>query len=128
MIFDRNELISKLKLELAIAERGGYYPSPRDPQQSPRIFRDSISCLNAGLEKKEHPCTECFLMCFVPSEHRDEPEPCHFIPLNSQRDTVASLGPDPDVVRGPLIAWLRRTIDDLETEGPRTPEWTRRRD
>jgi len=122
MIFDRNELISKLKLELAIAERGGYYPSPRDPQQSPRIFRDSISCLNAGLERKEHPCTECFLMRFVPSEHRDEPEPCHFIPLNSQRDTVASLGPDPDAVRGPLIAWLRRTIDDLETEGPRTSE------
>jgi len=122
MVFDRNELISKLRLELAIAERGGYYPSPRDPQQSPRIFRDSISCLNVGLEKKEHPCNECFLMCFVPGEHRDEAEPCHFIPLNSQQETVASLGPDPDVVRGPLIAWLRRTIDDLETEGPQAPE------
>ena len=46
---------------------------------------------------------------------RKEAEPCHFIPLNSEQETVASLGPDPDVVRGPLIAWLRRTIDDLET-------------
>jgi len=114
MISDRNELISKLRLELAIAERGGYYPSPRDPQHTPRIFRDSITCMNVGLEKKEHLCSECFLMQFVPPEHRDKEEPCHFIPLNPQNETVDSLGPDPDRVRGPLVAWLRRTIEDLE--------------
>jgi len=122
MIFDRSELTDKLRLELAIAERGGYYPSPREPQHNPRIFRDSISCLNVGLEKKEHSCNDCFLMCFVPGEHRDEQEPCHFIPLNAQNETVASLGPDPEYVRGPLIAWLRRTIDDLEIEGPHPQE------
>jgi hypothetical protein len=48
--FDKREMIEKLKLEIAMVERGGYNPSVHDPRTDPRIFRDSITCLNVGLD------------------------------------------------------------------------------
>jgi hypothetical protein len=114
--FDKREMIEKLKLEIAMVERGGYNPSVRDPRTDPRIFRDSITCLNVGLEHKKEPCSECFLIQFVPREHWDKEEPCHYIPLNSRGDTVVSLENDPDRLQAALLGWLYTTLARLETE------------
>jgi hypothetical protein len=114
--FDKREMIEKLKLEIAMVERGGYNPSVHDPRTDPRIFRDSITCLNVGLDQKKEPCSECFLIQFVPSEHVDKEEPCHYIPLNSRGDTVASLENDPDRLQAALLGWLYTTLARLETE------------
>ncbi|MCL6565614.1 MAG: hypothetical protein K6U09_04240 [Acidobacteriia bacterium] len=118
MPFDRQELIDKLKLEIEVIEKGGYYPSVRQPRQLPRIFRDSVSCLNVGLEVKREPCLHCFLMEFVPPEHRDKEEPCHYIPLNEQGDTVASLSAagDRDRLQDAVLQWLKTTVARLEAE------------
>jgi len=114
--FGNREVIEKLKLEIAMVERGGYNPSVHDPRTDPRIFRDSITCLNAGLDHKKEPCSECFLIEFVPREHWDEEEPCHYIRLNSRGDTVASLENDPDRLHAALLGWLYTTLAQLETE------------
>jgi hypothetical protein len=116
MSFDKKETINKLKLEIAILERGGYNPSVREPRREPRIFRDSVTCLNVGLEKKEFPCSECFLIEYVPPEHRHKEEPCHYIPLNQKGDTVASLRGDKDKLQKELLGWLYRTLAELQTE------------
>lgn len=116
MVFDKKEMIEHLKLEIQVIEKGGYSPSVRNPRQDPRIFRDSVSCLNLGLEQKQHPCTECFLMEFVPPEHRNSEEPCHRIPLNARGDTVLTLNADRDKLQAALLAWLRQTVAKLEEE------------
>ena len=82
MKFDKREMIERLKLEISMIRDGGYNPSVRAPRKELRVFRDSITCLNVGLEVKKEPCTSCFLISFVPPEHRDKTEPCHYIPLN----------------------------------------------
>ena len=61
MAFDKKEMIEQLKFEIQMIEKGRYYPSVREPRQNPEIFRDSITCLNVGLEEKEHPCFELLL-------------------------------------------------------------------
>jgi hypothetical protein len=116
MAFDKREMIDKLKLEIEVIEKGGYYPSVRDPRREQRIFRDSVSCLNVGLEKKAEPCANCYLMDFVPEEYKDLEEPCHYIPLNERGDTVASLNNNRDELQEALLAWLRKTIARLEAE------------
>jgi hypothetical protein len=114
--FDRGEMIEKLKLEIAMVERGGYNPSVHNPRSEPRIFRDSITCLNVGLDQKKEPCSQCFLIQFVPKEYWDKEEPCHYIPLNSRGDTVASLQNDPDRLQVALLGWLYTTLARLQTE------------
>jgi hypothetical protein len=42
MGFDKKEMIEQLKFEIEMIEKGGYYPSVREPRQNPEIFRDSI--------------------------------------------------------------------------------------
>jgi len=117
-MLDRKELIEKLKLEIEVIEKGGYYPSVRDPRRELRIFRDSVSCLNVGLEEKKYPCTHCFLMEFVPPEYRNAADPCAYIPLNERGDSIASLeaAGDRDRLREALLGWLRSTIARLEAE------------
>ncbi len=116
MGFDKREMIEKLKLEITIIERGGYNPSVREPRRELRTFRDSLTCLNVGLEKKQIPCSECFLIEYVPAEYRNKEEPCHYIPLNEQGDTVASLKGDHDKLKRELLRWLYRTVAELQTE------------
>jgi hypothetical protein len=129
-------LLKALKLELKFCELGGYEPSvpgrlparasennpistyerTREWRQQHSVFEDSPSCLNYGLPEKEHPCSECWLMHFVPTEKRDAAVPCHHIPLNEHGDTVATLGrwgDAPDVQKA-VLDWLRRTIQQLE--------------
>jgi hypothetical protein len=124
MTFDKNEIIDKLKLELEVLEKGGYAPSVREPHREMRIFRDSVSCLNLGLEVKAEPCSDCYLMYFVPSEHRDKETPCHYIPLNKRGDTPASLGGtgDNEGLKDALRSWLQKTIFRMAeiSELPRT--------
>lgn len=118
MIFDKKEMLEKLKLELDILEKGGYEPSPYKPYRMPRVFRDSVSCPNLGLEIKIEPCAHCFLMEFVPVEHRDKENACHYIPLNEQGDTVVSLDRpgNEHEVHTALRAWLQKTIAELAEE------------
>jgi hypothetical protein len=115
-MFDKREMIQQLKLEIAMVERGGYNPSVRAPREEPRIFRDSITCPNYGLVVKQTPCTHCFLLQFVPGEHRDKDDACHYIPLNSHGDTVLTLEHDPPRLQAALLGWLYKTLAKLETE------------
>jgi len=129
-------LLNALKSELKFCELGGYEPSvpgrlparasendpismcerTREWRKEHSVFQDSPSCLNYGLPERDHPCSECWLINFVPAERRGEVVPCHHILLNERGDTVASLGGPgnaPDVQEA-LLDWLRRTIQQLE--------------
>jgi len=100
-------------------EKGGYDPSVREPRHDPEIFRDSITCLNVGLEEKEHACSECFLSEFAPPEVRNSTgDICHKIPLNEKGDTVESLKAeeDPQKLQTAVLGWLKRTVAKLEEE------------
>jgi hypothetical protein len=132
----QQELLNALKRELKFCELGGYKPavsgrlparaSENDPLsmhertpewRKPRsVFRDSPSCLKFSSPKEENPCSECWLINFVPAAKRGEAVPCHHIPLNERGETVATLGKWGDVprVQEALTDWLRRTIQELE--------------
>jgi hypothetical protein len=134
----QQKLLDALQLELEFCERGGYSPlrgrfpprasenepvavlrlgeSKRVMCKEPSVFRDSPSCLNYGLRVSEHPCSECWLIDFVPPDKRGEAVPCHHIPLNERGDTVATLGGPGDVLnlQDALLGWLRGTIQRVE--------------
>ena len=130
-------LLNALKLELKFCELGGYKPSvpgrlparasendsmflfegrKREMRKERSVFQDSPSCLNYGLPVGEHPCSECWLIDFVPAEKRGAAVPCHHIPLNERGDTVATLGGPGDApdVQEAVLDWLRRTIQQPE--------------
>ena len=119
MDFDKKEMIEQLKFEIMMIEKGGYNPSVRAPRQAPEIFRDSITCLNVGLETKEHPCASCFLSEFAPAEARNSKDDlCHKIHLNDRGDTIESLKAegDPNKLQASLLDWLKNTVAKLEHE------------
>lgn len=116
MLHHQQESLHALKFELEFLERGGYERSVREPRKELAIFQDSPSCLNYASPVKTIPCSECFLMDFVPSEKRSEAIPCHHIPLNEQGDTIASLEGRGDdfTVQEAMRNWLHKTIDQLQ--------------
>ena len=116
MKFDKREVLEKLKLEAGILRDGGYNPSVKEPHALPRIFRDTVTCLNVGLEVKKEPCENCLLMLFVPEERRNMENPCHHIPLNQKGDTVVSLeaAGNRDRLQEVLLDWLEKTIANEE--------------
>ena len=117
MGFDTKEMIEKLKFEIEMIERGRYFPSVHEPRGNPEIFRDTITCLNAGLEQKKYPCSSCFLSEFVPAEFRDSTGTiCHKIPLNDKDDTIESLAADGDPykLQEAVLGWLKNTVRTLE--------------
>jgi len=119
MATDKQALIEQLKFEIELMEKGGYYPSVRDPRHTPEIFRESISCLNVGLEEKEHPCASCFLSEFAPPDLRyTAGDLCHMIPLNEKGDTIESLkaAGDPYKLQLIVLNWLKKTVAQLEQE------------
>jgi hypothetical protein len=119
MAFDKNEMIEQLKFEIQMIEKGRYYPSVQEPRQDPKIFRNSITCLNVGLEEKEHACSSCFLSEFAPAEVRiSNGDICHKILLNEKGDTVESLTAedDPYKLQATVLSWLKRTVAKLEKE------------
>ncbi len=119
MGMDRKEMIQQLKFEIEMIEKGGYHPSVREVRHAPEIFRDSITCLNVGLEEKEHACSSCFLSEFAPAEVRNSRgDICHKIPLNEEGDTVESLKTrgDPYKLQAIVLSWLKKTVGKLEQE------------
>lgn len=84
------DILELLKEDLDFIEKGGYGWSVRTPWQSKSTFQDS-SCINYGYPDRAHPCNECHLLDFVSPEHRTEAVPCHFIPLNTDGDTIEDL-------------------------------------
>jgi hypothetical protein len=119
MGFDKREMIEQLKMEIVMIEKGRYSPSVREPRENPEIFRDSITCLNVGLEDKEHACSTCFLSEFAPPEVRNSTgDICHQIPLNAKGDTVESLKAegDPQKLQATVLGWLKQTVAKLEEE------------
>jgi hypothetical protein len=119
MSMDKREMIQQLKFEIEMIEKGGYHPSVRDARRAPEIFRDSITCLNVGLEEKEHACSSCFLSEFAPAEVRNSNgDICHKIPLNEKGDTVESLKTegDPYKIQVVVLSWLKKTVAKLEQQ------------
>jgi hypothetical protein len=111
---EKRELLEKLKFELAFVEDGGYGRSVRTPQQSTSPFQDSLTCLNFGDPLRAHPCAECVLMQYVPESHKGEDVPCHHIPLDQERRTIATL--DATGAEEVLKRWLRHEVTRLEGE------------
>jgi hypothetical protein len=118
MGFDKKEMIEQLNFEIEMMEKGRYYPSAGE-RREPEIFRESITCPNAGLERKTTPCSSCFLIEFVPPAMRgSEGDVCHQIPLNEKGDTIESLkaADDPYKLQATVLGWLKTTVGKLERE------------
>jgi len=111
-----NDAIEMLKIEKSILQDGGYGRSVRSPWRENRLFRDSVICLNLGEEMSRIPCRECLLWDYVPTEHRAEEIPRHFIPLNDLKETVYSLeqAGKREEAEQALLNWLNQTIASLE--------------
>ena len=131
MEITKQDIVERLKLERSVLADGGYGRSVRTAWRPTEYFRDSITCLNAGEAEKEHPCTDCFLSNYVHPAHRNQTLPCHFIPLNSEGETIYSLlriG-DTDKLEQALLEWLDETIEREQkalkaasgSEGPKGP-------
>jgi hypothetical protein len=119
MARDKEELLNMLRFELGFIELGGYEPAPEDPRRELSVFVDSPSCLNYGSSPKDHPCSECWLIEFVPPEKRGQAVPCHHIPMTERGETVAELAAsEPLKAQQALRAWLRATIKRLESASP----------
>ena len=118
----RLKILTLLKLELTYLERGGYGGAL--PWKPVSIFLDSPSCPNRLDAEQSTPCAECLLYQFVPEPFQREPQPCHFIPLNADGETVHSMSRQytqvevEEAVRGWLKAEIRR-IEGLEDQPER---------
>jgi CO dehydrogenase/acetyl-CoA synthase gamma subunit (corrinoid Fe-S protein) len=115
---DKRDILDVLKFELNFLEQGGYGRSVRTPWKPTSIFQDSLSCINFNEPDRPHPCNECLLTDFVPSDLKSEDVPCHHIALNSDGETVNTLerqGTQIEMEEA-VKQWLRDTIERLEAE------------
>jgi hypothetical protein len=110
----RLEVLNLLKQELAFLERGGYGGTM--PWRPVSMFLDSPSCPNRLDGERTVPCPECWLFQFVPERYHTEMEPCHFIALNTQGESVHSMSRQytPGEVESALKVWLEGEIRHLE--------------
>jgi hypothetical protein len=122
---DVRDTLEILQAELDFIEKGGYGRSVRTPWTPKSAFEDSLTCLNYAYLEKAHPCNDCQLIDFVPTDGRTEKVPCHFIPLNESGETIDDLeGADnQQKLEGSLKAWLRSKIRAIEVarEAPQEP-------
>lgn len=118
MAKDDRDILEILQDELDLIEKGGYGRSVRTPWLAKSIFQDSLSCLNYGYPYRAHPCSECHLIDFVPSEHHSETVPCHFIPLNERGETIEELemSDSQSKMEETLKTWLRQKIDAIQQQ------------
>lgn len=118
MIKDDRNVVEILQDELDFIEKGGYGRSVRTPWLPKSTFQDSFSCLNYGYPYRAHPCSDCHLIEFVPPEHKTEPIPCHYIPLNETGETIEDLEAEDNqaVLERTLKGWLRTKIVELEEQ------------
>ena len=109
-------ILEALKSELDFIEKGGYGRSVRTPWKPTSVFLDSPTCLNFDDPDRPHPCHECFLMGFVPPEHRSHMIPCHCIPLNEAGETLHLLerGENQQELEEAVKIWLRSAIKRFE--------------
>jgi len=117
MAKDERNVLELLKTELDFIEKGGYGRSVRTPWKSTSPFRESLTCVNYALPEKAHPCSECHLIDFVPSDKRSGELPCHAIPLNAAGDTVESLECENNQAKleDALKEWMRARIKEIES-------------
>ena len=118
MTTDERDILELLKDELDFIEKGGYGRSVRTPWQSKSIFQDSLSCINYGDPHRAQPCTECHLLEFVSPENQTEEVPCHFMPLNTDGETIEDLALQDNQAKleREVSAWLRARIKQIEEE------------
>ncbi len=124
MVQDKRDVLEFLKFELKFLEDGGYGRSPHTPRREPQMFEDSPSCLNFSDPDKPHPCSECWMMDFVPEGQKSRNAPCRFIPLTEKGETL-----DDFYRRGNQLQmeealgnWLRAEISRIEHEQAPTSE------
>jgi hypothetical protein len=105
-----------LRQELAYLERGGYGGAM--PWRPVSIFLDSPSCPNRLDADRSTPCIECGLYQFIPEQYRPEPNPCHFIELNKDGESVHSMSRQytQTEVEEAVQKWLKAEILRLEQE------------
>jgi hypothetical protein len=118
MATDERDILELLYDELDFIEKGGYGRSVHTPWLSKSTFQDSLSCINYGYPYRAHPCTECRLLEFVDPENRAQTVPCHFIPLNSDGETIEDLElrDNQSHLEREVTAWLRAKIKEIEEE------------
>ncbi|HEX5888915.1 MAG TPA: hypothetical protein VFY61_09435 [Pyrinomonadaceae bacterium] len=118
MAKDERDILELLKDELDFIEKGGYGRSVRTPWQEKSAFQDSLTCINYGYPYRAHPCSECHLLDFVDPQHRTEAVPCHFIPLNTDGETIEDLEARDNQAKleREVSAWLRAKINEIEQE------------
>jgi hypothetical protein len=112
----KQETLKFLKQELAYLERGGYGGAM--PWRPVSIFLDSPSCPNRLDSERSTPCPECWLYAFVPEQFRSELNPCHFIELNKDGESVHSMTRQytPAEAEQAVRSWLNKEIRRLEQE------------
>ncbi len=115
---DERDILELFKDELNFIQKGGYEQSVRTPWLTKSTFQDSVSCLNYGYPYRAHPCNECHLLDFVSPEHRTEMVPCHFIPLNTDGETIEELELQDNQAKleREVSNWLRTRIKQIEEE------------
>jgi hypothetical protein len=120
MAHDPRRLVAVLEAELEFLETGRYVGPSQPAWKAPSLFLDSPSCLNFKQPHRPYPCSECFLIDFVPPSSLEESVPCHFIPLNEQGETVNSLERQAhqSEMEDALKKWLRATIARLRAMQP----------
>jgi hypothetical protein len=117
MTSDERDVLDVLQAELDFIEKGGYGRSPRTPQQAKSSFADSLTCINYASSQELHPCEECHLIDFVPTEARRKEVPCHFIQLGESGETVEQLErmDNQQRLESALRAWLKAKIKEIKT-------------
>jgi len=121
MAKDERDLLDLLKFELKFLEDGGYGRSPHTPWRRPLVFEDSLTCLNFGDPTRPHPCSECWLMEFVPAELKDQASPCRLIPLTPKGETADYFyrcGTQRELEEA-LAGWLRNQGSRIEQQRQR---------
>lgn len=114
MTDSKREVLKLLRQELAFLDSGGYDRSL--PTKALSIFLDSPSCPNHPDLERRIPCAQCWLSLFVPEQFLQELLACHFIPLNQDGESIASVDRQysPAEVRAKLKTWLQAEIRHLE--------------
>ena len=115
---DKRDVLDVLKFELSFLEQGGYGRSVRTPWKPTSVFQDSLTCINFNDPDQPHPCNECLLTDFVPTNALGETVPCHHIPLNPGGETVDSMERQCSQIEleEAVKNWLRATIQRIEQE------------
>jgi hypothetical protein len=123
MAKDDRDILEVLKDEIEFIEKGGYGRSVRTPLQPKSIFQDSLTCINYADPNHTRPCSECHLLDFVSSEHKDELVPCHFIPLNEAGETIEDLELEDNEAKleREVKEWLHARILAIEAKRSKPP-------